>query len=147
MRVLHKYKDRREVPWQPCEWEPALQACSHQLALSHWRNFSGDTYLNHTYCSLTPMRGGKGWELNWQNRQPKQWSTKINRASKLQIWWQSSDPSKALICKDQQSRQLKIIIIIMATKAHRQALWQGKPLQPPCRSVEKTAGHNDLRLT
>lgn len=46
---------------------------------------------------------GDGWALNWKNRWTKQWSTKLEWASKLKNDDQGSDPSKVVIHKDQGS--------------------------------------------
>ena len=90
----------REVPWQ----EPALQAATNQHHQTEGTSLEKLTWPN-IYHDPLPMRGRKGWALNWQSRQPKQWSTKLNWASKLHIIYgdQSSDPSKVVIYKDQHS--------------------------------------------
>ena len=109
----------REVPWQPCEREPASPASGHQPAPSHWRNFSGNL-PNPIPTTNHFLRGWDGgWGQNWQNRQPKQQSTTLNWASKLQVWWPSSDPFKVVICKDQRSRQLQLWRL--GPKAHDEA--------------------------
>ena len=61
----------REVPWQPCEWEPALQAATNQHCHSEGTSVEKLTCPDTSHEPL-PMRGGKGWVLHWQNRQPKQ---------------------------------------------------------------------------
>ena len=123
----------REVPWQPCAQEPALQVATNST-------------VTDSFHGPTPKMGGKGWALNLQNGGPKWWSAKISRASNCKCGNQSSDPSRAVILKYQQSRQLQIWRLKLSYKHMeiRQAL------VPPCRSwafVKNTAGHIDLRLT
>ena len=56
---------------------------------------------HNTYHEPLPMRGGKGWVLNWQKKVRKAVIHKLNRASKLQIQWpkqwsiQGSDPQRS----------------------------------------------------
>ena len=72
-------------------------------------------------------------ELQWWNKLPNPiltvarllWQVGRARHQLGKIGDQSSDPSKAVICKDQQSRQLQIMLW---------HTWQGKPLWPPSRS-------------
>ena len=87
-----KIRHSRAVPWQPWEWEPAWNKQPPTTA-SHWS---------------TPMMSGKGCALNSQNQTPKQWSSKISRASNCKYDNQSSDPYRAVIHKDQQRRELQI---------------------------------------
>ena len=85
-----------EVPLQPCEWEPALLAATNQYRHTEGTTVEKRTWPD-TYREPLPMRCGKGWSLNWQNRRPKQWSTKL-----------SNFPSKVVVHKDQGSRQLQV---------------------------------------
>ena len=60
----HAYtRHSREVPWQPCEPEPALQA-----ATNHHRHTEGTSVEKltwpDTFHEPLPMRGGKGWVQN-----------------------------------------------------------------------------------
>ena len=68
-------------PWQLCEREPVMQATTNR---NHHTEATAVEKLAqpNTYHEPIPTAGGKGWALNWQNRWPKQRSTKINRASK-----------------------------------------------------------------
>ena len=106
-------------------WAGTSPGRGHQLAPPHWRNFSGETYLTRNLPWTTSYMGsGKGGVLNWQSGREKQWSTKLNWASKLQIM-----VTKAVIGvqgsdhKDQRSRQLQL----MATRAHVQAHGEASP--------------------
>ena len=60
---------------------------------------------------------GKGWVLNWQNMQAKQWSTKLNWASKQQIWW----PKQWSIQGSDLQRWTEQTTSIIATRAQMQA--------------------------
>ena len=79
-------------------WAGTSPASNHQPTPSHWRNFSGN--LPYPIPALNHFLWGweGGWGQDWQNGRPKQRSTKLNWASKLQIWWpkqwsvQGSDP-------------------------------------------------------
>ena len=121
-------RHRRKVPWQPCAWEPALQVASNLHCHTEGTLVEKLT-LPNIYHEPIPMRGGKGWAMNWQNRWPKQWSIKLNWASKLQIWWpklwyiQGSDPKR--------SAEKTTAIIIMATRAHMQAHGKASPSYHP----------------
>ena len=47
-------------------------------------------------------------KLNLQKRWQKQWSVQINRACNCKYGNQGSEPSKAVICKDQQNMHLQL---------------------------------------
>ena len=59
----------KEVSWQPCRREAALQAATNQHR--HWRSFSRETYLPRSLPWTTSYKAWKGWALNWQNRPTK----------------------------------------------------------------------------
>ena len=105
----------REVLWQPCEREPALQEATNQHRHTEATSVEKLTWHN-TYHEPLPMRGGKGWVLNWQKKVKKAVIHKLNGASKLQIWpkqWsvQGSDPQRSA------QKTTKIV----ATGSHMQA--------------------------
>ena len=110
-----------EVPWQPCEREPALQAAINKRGETEGTSVEKLTWPD-TYHEPLP-RSGKSWALIWQKRGPKQWSTKLNWASKLQIWWpkqwsvQGSDPKWSA---EQTTAN-------MVTRAHMQAHGKASP--------------------
>ena len=117
---------------QPSKKPPTGTVTTREL---QWRNLP--------YHEQLPRRGGKGWALNWQNRGAKQWYTKLNWASKLQIWW----PKQWSVQGSDSQRSAGQTIANIATGTHMQAhgkARQGKPLRSPNR---KTAGRNGLRLT
>ena len=109
-------KHSREVPWQPCEQEPVLQAATNKHRHAEGTSVEKLSWPS-TYHEPLPKRGGKGWAQNWQNRRAKQWSTKLNWASKLPIWWpkqwsvQGSDPQRS----------------VQQTRAHMQAHGKASP--------------------
>ena len=89
----------REVPWQPCEWELALQAATNEHCHTEGTSVEKLTWPNNNSETL-PMRGGKGSALNWQNRQ---WSSDLQSSTEqanCRYDDQSSDLSKAVIHKD-----------------------------------------------
>ena len=62
----------KEVSWQPCRREAALQAATNQHR--HWRSFSRETYLPRSLPWTTSYKAWKGWALNscyysWARRQ------------------------------------------------------------------------------
>ena len=119
-------------------------ASGHQPAPSHWRNFSGGTFLTwYSYCKPLSCEGWEGWALNWQNRQLKQWSRKLNWESKLQMNYddQNSDMSKVVIHKDQWSRQLQVWRLELKCKY----IWRQAPVATP--QIIETAGCIGSRLT
>ena len=96
-----------------------------------------------TYHEPLPMGSGKGGALNWQSRREKQWSRKLNWASKLQIMVtkavigvQGSDP------KDQRSRQLQL----MATRAHVQAHGEASPCGHATDHRDRRAHSTEINL-
>lgn len=74
-------------PWQPCEREPALQAANNK------HSHTEDTYLTR---NLTLPNFNDGWEG---------WGTKFVKST-----------TKAVICKDQESRQLQIRLLKLTRK-------------------------------
>ena len=117
----------REVPWQPCEREAALQTATNRHHHTEGTSVEKLTWPN-TYHEPLPMRGGKGWAQNWQNRRPKPWSTKLNWASKVPIWW----PKQWSVQCSDPWRSVQQTTAILATRA--QSTWWSKPLRPPHRS-------------
>ena len=69
----------REVPWQPCELEPAIQVATNQHCHTIKRHFIGETYLTGYYCEQNAMRGGKGWAkwIGIIGKQSSDWSAII----------------------------------------------------------------------
>jgi len=65
--ICKNTKHSREVPWQPCEWEPTLKAVTNRH--HHTKGTSVEKLTRpNSYHDPIPMRDGKGWALNWQNR-------------------------------------------------------------------------------
>ena len=124
----------REVPWQPCEREPALQAATNRHRHTEGTSVEKLTWPD-TYHEPLPMRGGKGWAHNWQHRRPKQRSTKLNWASKLPIWWpkqwsvQGSDPQRSA------QRTTTILATRTQMQAHGEASPCGHPTDPGDREI------------
>ena len=95
-------RNRKEVPWQPCEWEllAVLQTATNQHCHTEGTSVEKLAWAD-TYHKPLPVKGGKGQALNQKNRQPKQWSTKLNWASQMQIYWpkqwsiQGSNPQRS----------------------------------------------------
>ena len=116
----------REVPWQPCERAPALQAATNQ----HWHT-EGPSVEKLTWPDTNRepllMRGGKGWALNWKNRRAKQWSTELNWASKLQIRW----PKQWSIQTSNTQSSTQETTAIMAATADVQARGKASPCNHP----------------
>ena len=109
-------------------WAGTSHGSGHQPALSHRRNFSGETYLTQYLPWTTFCEGWQlGWALHWQNRWPKQWSIKLNWASKLQIWW----PKQwSIQCSDPQI-SAKQTTAIMLPRAHMEAHGKASPWGHP----------------
>ena len=116
----------REVLWEPCEREPTLQAATNQHRHTEGTSVERLTSSN-TYCDLIPIRGGKVWVLNWQNRQPKQWSTKINTASKQQIWQPKQWSIQSSVSQISAEKPTANMVI----KAHTQARGKASPCDHP----------------
>jgi len=74
----------KEVSWQPCRREAALQAATNQHR--HWASVEKLTCPD-PYHEPLPIRRGRAERWIGKIGQPKQWSTKLNWASKLPIWW------------------------------------------------------------
>ena len=55
-------RHRKKVPWQPCEWEPALQVATNLHFHTEGTSVEKLTWPN-AYHEPIPMRGGKGWTL------------------------------------------------------------------------------------
>jgi len=71
----------------------------------------------NTYHEPLPIRGGKGWALNLQNRLAKQRLTKPNWTSKLEIWW----PKQWSIQGSDLQWSVQETTEILLTRAHMQA--------------------------
>ena len=109
----------REVPWQPCEQEPALKAATNQHHPTEGTSVEKLAWPD-TYHEPLPMRGGKGWVQNWQNRRPKQWSTKLN-------WW----PKQWSVQGSDLQRSVQQATAILATIAQMQAHGEASPCGHP----------------
>ena len=119
---------------QPCQRPPTSIVT---LKTLEWRSLPDPI----PYYEPLPMRGGKGWALNWQNRQPKKWSTKLNWASKLEIWW----PKQWFVQGSDPQRTAQQTTASMVTTSSCASTWQGKSLWSP--NIIETAECNGLRLT
>ena len=82
-RSCENARHNREAPWQPWKWELALQAATNQYHHTEGTSVRNLPKLD-TCSNVIPMRSGKGWELNWPNYKA----------------------TKAVIHKDQQSKQI-----------------------------------------
>ena len=111
----------REVPWQPCEQEPALQDATNRHRHTEGSSVEKLTRPD-TYHEPLPTRGGKGWaqigKIGNQSSDPRSSTEQAN----CQYGDQSSDPSKVVIHKDQCSRQLQF--------------WR---LEPKCKHIARQA--------
>ena len=94
----------REVPWQPCERETALQVATNQ----HWHT-EGPSVEKLTWPDTNRepllMRGGR-----WIGKIGEQSSDPRSSTEQENCKWgdQSSDPSKPVIHKAQHRRQLQL---------------------------------------
>ena len=102
------WEHSREVPWQPCEREPALQAAINQHGETEGMSVEKLTWPD-TYHEPLPS-GGKSWALIWQKLIGDQSSDPQTSTEQSNCKYddQSSDPSKVMIHKDQWSKQLRI---------------------------------------
>jgi len=98
-----------------------------------WRN------LPDLIPTVNRFLSEEGWALNWQNGWPKQWSTKLNWASKLQnlIWW----PKQQCVQVSDPQRSAEPTIANIPTRAHMRAF--GKVATPRVKESMRRIG---LRL-
>ena len=91
----------REVPWQPCEWEPALQAATNQHCQSEGASVEKLTWPDTNHEPLS-VRGGKGCIGKTGNQNSDSQSSAEQANCKINM------VTKAGIHKDQQRRQQQL---------------------------------------
>jgi len=105
--VLHIYQAQQGDSMATL-WVGTSPASGHQPAPSHGRNLSGETYLTQIIPTMKHFLWGMGWAGHWI---PKTGDQRIDPQSSTEqanykYDEQTSDPSKEVIHKGQQSRQL-----------------------------------------
>ena len=122
-------------------WVGTSPASGHQPAPSHRRNFNGETYLTGYLPWTTPYEGWEGLGTELAKSGPKQWSTKLNWASKLPIWW----PKQWSVQGSDPQRSAPQTTAFMVTRAQMQAHGKASPCTTP--QILETAERFGSRLT
>ena len=86
-----------------------VNSAGHQPALSHWSNFIGETYLTQYGTTMNWFLRGVGRAGCWIGKIGDQSHPRsLTEQENSKYGNQSSDPSKVVIHKDEQRRQLHI---------------------------------------
>ena len=106
---------------QPCKWPPTSTVTLKEL---QWRNLPDPIPTMNNFLWGV---GRAGCRIIWQNRRPKQRSTKLNWASKLPIWW----PKQWSVQGTDPQRSAQQTTAILAARAQMQAHCEASPCGHP----------------